>query len=62
MTKVYRRVPALEIDHDVIKVQGHEIYDAENEGWEFIPGTLNVTQRELEREMVLVATSEKEKG
>ena len=61
-TKVYRPIPALEIEHDVFKVQGHEIYDPENEEWEFVPGTIvTVTQRELEGEMVLVAISEKEK-
>ena len=39
-TPVYRPVLALSIKGDLYKLGGHELYDPEEEVWEFMPGTL----------------------
>ena len=38
-TKVYRPVPALEIENNIYEVRGFEIYNPEDEVWEFPAGT-----------------------
>lgn len=35
----YRPVPALQIENNIYKVLGFEIYDPEDEEWEFLPGS-----------------------
>ena len=58
-TKVYRPVPAIEIEPNIYKVQGFEIYDPGDEVWEFTPGTyVLVEEQNLGGENVLVATQE----
>jgi len=60
VTKVYRPVPAFEIETNVYKLGGHQIYDSDDELWEFTPGTVVIVEeRNLEGETVLVATTEK---
>lgn len=55
-TKVYRPVPAIEIESNIYEVQGFEIYDPEDEVWEFKPGTyVLVEEQNLDGENVLVA-------
>jgi len=59
-TVVYRPVPATKINHDIYKIEGYEIYDPDDETWEFSPGTIvNTKERELEGETVLVAFEQK---
>jgi hypothetical protein len=38
-TKVYRPVPSFQIEDNLYEVGGFEIYDPEDEVWEFTPGT-----------------------
>lgn len=58
-TKVYRPVPAIEIENNIYEVQGFEIYDPEDEVWEFKPGVhVIVEEQELDGELVLVAVKE----
>ncbi|MEZ4909950.1 MAG: hypothetical protein R2774_03710 [Saprospiraceae bacterium] len=58
-TKVYRPVPAIEIENNIYEVQGFEIYDPEDEVWEFSPGTyVLVEEQSLDGENVLVAIKE----
>jgi hypothetical protein len=58
-TKVYRPVPAIEIDINIYEIQGFEIYDPEDEVWEYPPGTyVFVEELNLEGENVLVAIHE----
>ena len=58
-TKVYRPVPACEIENNIYEVGGFEIYDPEDEVWEFIPGThVLVEKQNLDGENVLVAIQE----
>lgn len=60
-TKVYRPVPALEIEQNVYKLEGFEMYDPENETWEFLPGTcVLVEEQRLEGGVFLVAIKSKE--
>jgi hypothetical protein len=55
-TKVYRPVPAIEVSNNIYEVQGFEIYDPEDEVWEFPPGTyVLVEEQNLDGENVLVA-------
>ena len=55
-TKVYRSVPAYEIEKNVYKIGGYEIYDHEDEVWEFSPGTIVIVEKQnLEGETVFVA-------
>jgi hypothetical protein len=58
-TKVYRPVPALEVKHNIYEVGGFEIYDPEDEVWEFSPGTyVLVEEQSLNHEKVLIAIKE----
>ncbi len=58
-TKVYRPVPACEIENSIYKVGGFENYDPEDETWEFPPGTYVVVEEQnLEGETVLVAVKQ----
>jgi len=58
-TKVYRPVPANKIENGIYEVAGFEIYDPEDETWEFPPGThVVVEEQNLEGETVLVAIKE----
>jgi len=60
-TLVYRPVPAIEVGENIYQLKGEEIFDPEDEEWEFLPGTkVSVEQRELEGEKVLVAIDKKE--
>lgn len=55
-TKVYRPVPAIEIENNIYEVQGFEIYDPEDEVWEFLPGTcVLVKEQILDGNNVLIA-------
>lgn len=58
-TKVFRPVPAKEIENGIYEIQGFEIYDPDFESWEFSPGSfVKVEEQNLEGEMVLVAVKE----
>lgn len=58
-TKVYRPVPACEVQSNIYEVGGFEIYDPEDEIWEFPPGTyLVVEEQNLNDEIVFVAIQE----
>ena len=58
-TIVYRPVPALEVKNNIYEVRGSEIYDPEDEVWEFSPGTyVLVEEQNLNGENVLVAIRE----
>ena len=60
-TTVYRPVPAVEIDENVYLLKGEEIFDPDDEEWEFLPGTkVRVEQKDLEGEKVLVAVSKRD--
>ena len=55
-TIVYRPVPAIEIGDSIYQLKGEEIFDPDDEEWEFLPGTkVRVEEKELEGEKVLVA-------
>ncbi len=55
-TKAYRPVPAVELENNIYKLKGHDIYDPEDEAWEFKPGThVVVEERKLDGDLVLVA-------
>jgi len=59
-TKVYRPVPALEIENNLYEIKGFEIYDPEDEVWQFTPGSyVLVEEQNLDGENVLVAIQEK---
>ena len=54
--EVYRPVPALQIEENIYEVRGFEIYDEDDEVWEFPPGThVLVEKHNLDNENVLVA-------
>ena len=38
-TIAYRPVPAREIENNIYEMGGYDIYDPEDEVWEFLPGT-----------------------
>jgi hypothetical protein len=60
-TEVYRPVPASKIKDNLYKVEGFEIYDPEDEIWEFTPSTyVLVEQRNLDGKKVLVAIKQRE--
>ena len=60
-TIVYRSVPASRIKNNIYKLEGEEIYDPEDEEWEFKPGTIVKTERKyLQSKMVLIAMEEDE--
>lgn len=55
-TKVYRPVPANKVENNIYHLEGAEIYDSEDETWEFPPDTnVIVEERNLDGEIVLVA-------
>lgn len=55
-TKVYRPVPAREVQSNIYEIGGFEIYDTEDEIWEFTPGTyVLVEEQKLNGEKVLIA-------
>jgi hypothetical protein len=55
-TKVYRPVRAIEIEDNIYEIKGDDIYDPDDEEWEFIPGTIVfVEKKKLEGEFVLIA-------
>lgn len=52
----YRPVPSLKVDDNIYKLGGSDMYDIEDETWEFLPETLAlVKKKELEGKLVLVA-------
>ena len=58
-TMVYRPVPAYKIEDRIYKVQGFDIYDPEDEVWEFPPGTLVLVEEQKDDgDTVLVAIEE----
>lgn len=60
-TKVYRPVSASKIDANVYRVEGSEVYDPDDEEWEFKPGTIVIVEpKKLEEKLVLVAIKEKD--
>lgn len=59
-TKVYRAVPAIELEKNIFEVRGHDIYELEDEVWEFLPGThVEVEEQKLNGNLVLIAIREK---
>lgn len=59
-TKVYRPVNSEQIGENVFIVGGFDLYDPEDELWEFSPGTVVlVSEKNLEGDFVLVAIKEK---
>ncbi len=55
-TIVYRPVPAHKIEDNIYEIEGHDIYDPEDENWEYLPGThVIVEKRNLDGTEVLVA-------
>jgi len=60
-TLVYRPVLSVKVDEDVYQVGGKDIYDPDDEEWEFLPESIvKVEERELEDGKVLVAVEKKE--
>ncbi len=60
-TIVHRPVPAIEIGDYIYQLKGEEIFDPDDEEWEFLPGTkVKVEQKELEGERVLVAIEKRD--
>jgi hypothetical protein len=56
--KTYRPVSALEVSRTVYEIEGFDIYNPEDESWEFPPGSLvMVEQQSLSGSVVLVATA-----
>ncbi|SEW26983.1 hypothetical protein SAMN05428988_3814 [Chitinophaga sp. YR573] len=57
-TTVYRPVPALQIEDNIYQLEGSELYDPEDETWEFIPGAHVMVQEQLlQNKSVLVAVA-----
>ena len=57
-TTVYRPVRASKIKTNVFKIDNFELYDPDDEIWEFLPGTaVIVEERYIENENVLVAVN-----
>jgi hypothetical protein len=55
---VYRPVPAVLIRPNVYLVGGHDIYDSEDEEWEFSPGAAVIVEEKLlSGELTLVAVA-----
>lgn len=49
-TIVYRHLPAKKLTENIYLLQGHDIYDPEDEKWEFSPDTcVFVEQQELDK-------------
>lgn len=52
----YRPVLSSKVSDSIYKIEGSDIYDIEDETWEFLPGTLVLTKKkELGGKLVLVA-------
>ncbi len=59
-TDVYRPVPSLIIKDNVHKITGYDIFDPDDEEWEFPPGTIVLVEnREIGGEELLVAVKRK---
>lgn len=55
----YQSVPSSKFSSNIYKLEGADIYDIEDEIWEFLPAILVLTKRkELEGKLVLVAVEE----
>ena len=55
----YQSVPSSKCSNTIYKSEGADIYDIEDEIWEFLPDILVLTKRkELEGKLVLVAVEE----
>jgi len=53
---VYRPVSAIQIDKNLYKIPEDTLYDAEDETWEFLPGSsILVSEKQIGNETVLVA-------
>lgn len=60
-TVVYRPVLSTSIEENIYKVGGDDIYDAENELWQFPPHTIVIVEeREFSDGLALVAIGERE--
>lgn len=60
-TTVYRPVPAIRLSDTEYKVKGHDIYDPDDEEWEFLPGSIvRVETRILEGKESKVAVEQKQ--
>ncbi len=58
-TSVYRPVPARKLSDDVYLIMGENIFDPEDETWEFGPGTRVIVKKEqLSDDFVLIAVSQ----
>jgi len=58
-TKVYKPVPAHKIENNIYQLEGFEIYDPQDEQWEFLPGAFVIVEdKELSGDKVLVAVKE----
>ena len=58
-TVVYRPVPAIEVAKGIFEIMGSDIYNPEDETWEFPPSTqVLVEEKSLGGENVLVAIKE----
>jgi hypothetical protein len=54
----YRPVPACEVENNIFKLNGFEIYDPEDEEWEFEPGALVfVEEQTKDKQKVLIAVN-----
>ncbi len=52
----YRPVDAIAISENIYELKGNDIYDPEDEEWEFSPGTLVIVEeRMLSEKSVLIA-------
>jgi hypothetical protein len=55
----YRPVSAYETGNNIYKIYGLDVYDPEDEEWEFLPGTYVLVEEQIRSgEKVLVAISE----
>jgi hypothetical protein len=43
----YRPVPAIEIENNIYMLQGFDIYDTEDEEWEFLPGSYVLVEEQV---------------
>lgn len=60
-TVAYRPVRAIKVDKNIYLLKGEEIFDPDDEEWEFYPGTkVKVDRKILEGKKVLVAMSKYE--
>lgn len=54
----YRPVPASQVEGDIYSIGGQDIYDEDDENWEFQPGMqVRVESKLLEGELVLIAVT-----